>query len=228
MGQLTVGQMDDLRPKINLRRNIKKDTFCIVWTGAVGGRDTKYPMLYTTHNKKNLNVNVRRYVWEDKHGRIPARHELWSTCKTPMCTNPDHMELRTVYERVTSGNAKPEDYVQQPCHVCARPCRQRGAYIKGVFKAFPQPDGSVLCGICENARARRANRVALTATVRYNGTVDDLIEDVEWLLDFGETLETAATRLKFTSADELQKFLTEIDREDLITRFKRIGVVNDV
>ena len=38
---------------------------------------------------------VRRVVWAELHGEIPAGHIVHMTCTTPLCVEPEHMELTT-------------------------------------------------------------------------------------------------------------------------------------
>lgn len=44
-------------------------------------------------------VLVRRQLWQDKHGDIPAGHIVRMTCGTVGCIHPEHMEC-TTYQRL--------------------------------------------------------------------------------------------------------------------------------
>ena len=51
-------------------------------------------------------VLVRRAVWIDMHGPIPAGKIIRMTCETPKCIHPDHMAITTHQKLAKENGAK--------------------------------------------------------------------------------------------------------------------------
>lgn len=58
--------------------------------------------------------------------------------------------------------------------------------------------------------------------IRHN--VQDVIEDLEWILPDGATLEGAAMRLKYAKSKSLTSELIRQNRQDLVVRLRRTAL----
>lgn len=65
-----------------------EDCDCLVWTRSCCNG---HPAM-RVGTKTNL---VRRVLWTELHGEIPAGHIVHMTCTTPKCVQPEHLELTT-------------------------------------------------------------------------------------------------------------------------------------
>lgn len=64
------------------------DAGCLVWQRAC---TNGHPAM--RHNSKT--TMVRRALWQELHGSIPAGHILHMTCNTHLCVNPECLSLTT-------------------------------------------------------------------------------------------------------------------------------------
>lgn len=71
-----------------------EDGDCLRWLGGCCGKK-QHPALPKSMQEKGKSVLVRRRLWEEKHGPIPAGKILHCTCDVPRCINLDHCELTT-------------------------------------------------------------------------------------------------------------------------------------
>jgi hypothetical protein len=62
------------------------DAGCMVWTGACCN---KCPSIRIG----NKTVLVRRVLWEEENGKIPAGHVTHMKCGTPGCVAPEHIRI---------------------------------------------------------------------------------------------------------------------------------------
>lgn len=70
---------------------------CWIWSGADNGNGMpKY--------KRKL---VRRELFSEVHGAIPAKRYISTSCKTPYCVNPEHLIARTKHQISKEANNRP-------------------------------------------------------------------------------------------------------------------------
>lgn len=82
-----MGEMD---PRIVNKIIVDEGAGCWLWQGA---RTTcGYPVLA---RGGNTNIRGNRYVYEWVNGPIPEGMVVRHRCDTPLCVNPDHLELGT-------------------------------------------------------------------------------------------------------------------------------------
>jgi hypothetical protein len=75
------------------RDRITEDGDCLRWTGGVvGKRAHPYVSVWSPKRKCLL---VRRLVWEEARGPIPAGKIVHCTCNTPQCVSLEHLEITT-------------------------------------------------------------------------------------------------------------------------------------
>lgn len=70
-----------------------EDGDCLRWTGGCAGK-AAHPAI-AIYSPKRKTVLVRRAVWEQAHGPIPAGKIIRCNCSTPRCIALDHLELTT-------------------------------------------------------------------------------------------------------------------------------------
>lgn len=75
-----------------LSKFYEEDGSCLIWKG---GCCNGHPA--TRHNGKT--VLVRRLLWQELHGEIPAGHIVRMTCECKKCIEPTHMKC-TTYQRL--------------------------------------------------------------------------------------------------------------------------------
>jgi hypothetical protein len=68
------------------RRVVRDDTGCLRWMGRFEGKPGESQWAVLDFGGKT--VNVRRYLWERKHGKIPPRH-LLRHARDKACSYPD-------------------------------------------------------------------------------------------------------------------------------------------
>ena len=71
-----------------LASRIQEDADCMLW---LGGCCNGHPSI--RHDGKS--VLLRRILWEERNGPIPAGHIVRVTCESVKCVNPDHIHLTT-------------------------------------------------------------------------------------------------------------------------------------
>jgi hypothetical protein len=64
---------------------------CLEWTGALNACGAMYI------SEKNKKLLVRRVMWEDKHGPVPAGKMVSCSCRNPKCVL--HLQAITVSQR---------------------------------------------------------------------------------------------------------------------------------
>lgn len=69
-----------------------EDGDCMVWTRSCCNG-------HPAARIEGKTVLVRRVLWAQALDDIPAGHIVRMTCNTPLCVNPDHIEL-TTYQRL--------------------------------------------------------------------------------------------------------------------------------
>jgi hypothetical protein len=75
------------------RNSVIEDGDCLRWTGlCYGKRQHPGVCLYSPKRKTLL---VRRVLWEEANGPIPAGQIIRCTCETPRCVNIEHCDLTT-------------------------------------------------------------------------------------------------------------------------------------
>ena len=77
---------------MRLADRTQEDGACLIWKG---GCCNGHPA--TRHNGKT--VLVRRLLWQELHGEIPAGHIVRMTCECKKCIEPAHMKC-TTYQRL--------------------------------------------------------------------------------------------------------------------------------
>lgn len=86
----------------HIKHRCREDGDCWIWIGyAVEG----------AHPRVSIDgklMSVRRVVWSEKNGGIPARMVVRNTCGNGLCVSPKCMEL-TTYSRIRTGIKKGAD-----------------------------------------------------------------------------------------------------------------------
>ncbi|MBC7620608.1 MAG: hypothetical protein H7293_16760 [Candidatus Saccharibacteria bacterium] len=72
-----------------IARKTTDDAGCMVWSGACCNG---HPAMKMPDGKTSL---IRRLLWSELHGEIPAGHIVRMTCTTPRCVSDEHLELTT-------------------------------------------------------------------------------------------------------------------------------------
>jgi hypothetical protein len=84
----------------------REDADCLIWRMACNpGGQPKYSSKREDGGTKT--IQVRRTVWEDAKGKIPAGLLVTMTCGNVKCVNPDHMKLATKSEVVAKVARNP-------------------------------------------------------------------------------------------------------------------------
>lgn len=99
MQSLTPGEIRALWARAEDRIHHEPNTGCWLYGGSISGRG--YGML--SHRAKNLSVH--RLAYERFKGPIPTGLVVDHLCRTPLCVNPDHLEVVTQFENVMRGRA---------------------------------------------------------------------------------------------------------------------------
>ena len=93
---------------------LNTETGCLMWQGAVGGKND-YPSMHY----KRKTARATRVMYELTYGAIPKGLYVCHKCDTPLCVNPDHLFLGTQQHnmrdaarkgRVVTPNLKAEDH----------------------------------------------------------------------------------------------------------------------
>jgi len=86
------------------RMKIDQASSCWIWTGGHGGHGGRYGVCGL--NRKS--VFVHRFAYEYCRGPIPEGltidHVKARGCQSPLCFNPDHLEIVTRIENVMRGD----------------------------------------------------------------------------------------------------------------------------
>jgi hypothetical protein len=77
----------------SLKDRLIEDADCLRWTGACAGK-AGHPVI-STYTPTRKCILVRRAVWEEAHGPIPAGKIIRCNCGTPRCVALEHLELTT-------------------------------------------------------------------------------------------------------------------------------------
>lgn len=72
-------------------RPCRKGGNCMLWNGAITGR---YPAVRLGGRV----TNARRLIFTLATGRNPGRHVLRSSCRNPLCLNPNHLYLANQFK----------------------------------------------------------------------------------------------------------------------------------
>lgn len=99
---------------------------CHIWLGGFG--QFGLPHAYVGNDRS---VSTRRWIWEQKHGPIPPKRWVTSTCGEKRCVNVKHLALRAHHDdeaRFWENVAKGEGCWEWTGHTC----KQRRDY--GMFK----------------------------------------------------------------------------------------------
>ena len=98
--------MTPTRPYTKRRTNyerfmafVEKTETCWLWRGArLGGRTKAYGTFKASEPRKNWYCH--RWIFTHENGHIPDGLVIRHKCDTPLCVNPDHMELGTQQDNI--------------------------------------------------------------------------------------------------------------------------------
>jgi hypothetical protein len=75
---------------------------CINWTGYIHeGRGPSARMV-----GHDMPVSVRRFIWEQRNGKLKTVDIIKATCENPACVNPEHMKKQRINSH-RKGEVKP-------------------------------------------------------------------------------------------------------------------------
>lgn len=81
-----------IRPEFEIDKN-----GCWIWKRSKGKNG------YGRLNRKDGSREAHRYFYEKYKGAIPDGLQIDHLCRTPLCVNPDHLEIVTQTENVRRG-----------------------------------------------------------------------------------------------------------------------------
>jgi hypothetical protein len=106
----------------------KQENACWMWLGSIS-TDLGYAQMYWEGSERP----AHRVAWQLRYGEMPTGDQLWNTCGTRTCINPEHWELRKT-EAVNCASPECHELVLKVanssgrCDRCAR--RRRYEYRK--------------------------------------------------------------------------------------------------
>lgn len=80
---------------------------CWLWTGTTQTKGFPYGKAWNGERT----VVAHRMMWEAIHGSIPTGMLVRHKCDTPLCVNPDHLELGTPAENIADRDRRGRNFL---------------------------------------------------------------------------------------------------------------------
>ena len=85
-----------------LEARFNRTAGCWIWTGKVD--NTGYGSFGMRDNGKSRTRSAHKIVYEVFVGKVPDGMQLDHLCRTPLCVNPEHLEVVTPRENTMRSN----------------------------------------------------------------------------------------------------------------------------
>ena len=135
--------MTTQRPRLPLEfilARCEEDGDCLIWKGLVCGSGS--PRCTTSRDKKRVNFQVRREMWEIKYGPVPPKHVLSVSCGNPRCLC--HLEAITKRENLRRVAQRPDVKLREV--IVATGVEPRMPHLDGIDHACVASYADVLSG----------------------------------------------------------------------------------
>lgn len=151
--------------EIAINAKIEMTDTCWVWQGTINNNaDPRYT---TSRKNKNINIQIRRYIYETLIGKIPEDRVVKPDCGNGRCVNPEHTRVDTMSKHIRNG-VGPRRRKEQCAAIthCPHGHEYSGynliegvSYKKVVFKdgrVENRPYPSRWCRACMNTRSQES------------------------------------------------------------------------
>ena len=93
--------MIDKEMEVAINAKIEMTDTCWIWHGTMN--NTSDPRYTTSRKSKNINIQIRRYIYETLIGEIPDARLAKPDCGNVKCVNPEHTRIDTMSKHILSG-----------------------------------------------------------------------------------------------------------------------------
>lgn len=159
-----------------IESRITKTDNCWEWQGTMSFKEPRY---CTTRKGVKVNIQVRRYIYQNFIGQLQKELVVKTSCGNPKCVNPKHLELNTISKKQIDGQAPrkrkeqcaaithcPQGHEYAGYNLIEGVTHKKVTLKDGTKKVTPYP--SRWCRTCVNARNQqyRARRAATRAQLK--------------------------------------------------------------